>query len=79
MFRVTPERTVGTEEHSPLAKVVMTMTAQTYRTSTSPEPVTYLELAGRIDWRESGSSAGVDDFAGSCYYPFEPQDLPRAA
>jgi hypothetical protein len=57
----------------------MTMTAQTYRTSTSPEPVTYLELAGRIDWRESGSSAGVDDVAGSWYDPSEPQVLPWAA
>jgi hypothetical protein len=57
----------------------MTMTAQTYRTTGSYEPVSYLELAGRIDWRESGSSAGVDDVAGNCYDPSEPQDLPRAA
>ena len=57
----------------------MTMTAQTNRTASSYEPVSYLELAGRIDWRESGSSAGVDDVAGSWYDPYEPQVLPWAA
>ncbi len=39
----------------------MTMTALTDRTARSPEPTVYLELAGRIDWLESGSGTDAAD------------------
>ncbi len=59
----------------------MTMTTQPLRIARSFEPTAYLELAGRIDWLESGSGTGADDAAGSRYEPSAPYgtDLAWAA
>jgi hypothetical protein len=78
MYQARPRRTVGSRKPL-LAEAVMTMTGQTNRIQGSAEPVTYLELAGRIDWRESGSSTRIDDAPGSWYDPSEPQGLLWAA
>jgi hypothetical protein len=43
----------------------MMMTTSTSFGTSSVDSYTYLELAGRIDWLESGSSTGTDEMSAS--------------